>query len=648
MNTAEPASEAAAQAYAPSPEFAAAAHVRSMAEYEALWRRSIDHPAEYWAEEAQAFDWFSPWSQVLDWNPPDARWFVDATTNVSVNCLDRHVASGRGDHAALIWEAESGEVRRFSFGELTREVCRFANALRALGVQKGERVTIYMPMIPELPIAMLACARIGAPHSVIFGGFSPQAIADRVQDAQSRIILTADVGYRRGKPVPFKAHVDEACARLPAVDRVVVCRRGDGDVPMQAGRDHWWHELVADVADTCPPEPLDVEHMLFLLYTSGTTGKPKGIVHTTGGYMVHAGVSARYVFDLKPDDVYWCTADIGWITGHSYLVYGILANGVTTLLYEGAPNYPEWDRFWAIIARHKVTKFYTTPTVIRAAMRQNGTHVQRHDLSSLRLLGSVGEAISAETWRWFREHIGQGRCPVVDTWWQTETGGIMIAPLPGATATPPGCVTRPFFGVDAVIVNTIGDVQPQGSQGLLAIRQPWPGMLRGLYGDRERYVQQYWTMAPGLYLAGDAARVDAQGNFWILGRVDDVIKVSGHRLGTGEVESALVAHPAVAEAAVVAVQHDVKGQAMVAFVMLREGHQPSQDLAEELLQHVSRTVSPIARPERVRFAATVPKTRSGKIMRGALKDLAASAAHGDITTAEDLAGAAERARAKST
>jgi acetyl-CoA synthetase len=623
--------------FPPPAEFAREAHVRSLAQYESMYRRSIDDPGGFWGEVASELHWFRKWDRVLDWKLPDAKWFVGATTNLSYNCLDYQIARGLGQHTAILWEGEPGEVRRLSYEDLLRDVCRFANGLKSLGVKKGDVVTIYMPMVPELAVAMLACARIGAAHSVIFGGFSPSAIIDRVEDANSHVLITADVGYRRGKPVPLKANVDEACQGTGRIKTVVVFKRGDEDVPMTAGRDRWWDDCIAGQPDTCEAEPLDAEQMLFLLYTSGTTGKPKGIMHTTGGYMVHTYLTSKYIFDLKPDDVYWCTADLGWVTGHSYVIYGILANGVTTLMYEGAPNYPDWDRFWDIIERHRVTKFYTAPTAIRAFMRQGTEYPKRHDLSTLKVLGSVGEPINPEAWMWYHEHVGGGRCPIMDTWWQTETGGIMITPLPGAIATKPGSATRPFFGIDPVIVTPLGELQPVNSGGLLAIRRPWPGMLRGIYNDRERFARQYFGVVDGMYLAGDAARQDEDGNFWIMGRVDDVIKVSGHRLGTAEVESALVAHPAVAEAAVVPVPHDIKGQAIVAFVTLKRGFRPSHELAEELCAHVSHAMGALARPEQIRFADAVPKTRSGKIMRRLLKELANSGeVRGDTSTLEDI------------
>ncbi|GMU24872.1 MAG: acetyl-coenzyme A synthetase [Phycisphaerae bacterium] len=613
------------------------AYINSPEQYEALWRRSIDDPEGFWGEVAKEFHWFKPWDRVLEWQLPDAKWFVNAQTNAAYNCLDLQVARGRGEHTAILFEGEPGDVRRISYRELLRDVCRFANGLKAQGVKKGDRVTLYMPMVPELAVAVLACARIGAPHSVIFGGFSPQAIVDRVEDAESRVVITADIGYRRGKPVGLKANVDEACTHSPLIRKVIVYQRGEGAVTMQPGRDVWWHDVIAGQPDDCPAEPVDSEHMLFLLYTSGSTGKPKGILHTTAGYLVFAAITSKYIFDLKPDDVYWCTADVGWVTGHSYVIYGPLANGVTTLMYEGAPNHPDWDRFWDIVERHKVTKFYTAPTAIRAFMRHGVEHVKKHDLSSLKILGSVGEPINPEAWMWYHEHVGQGRCPVVDTWWQTETGGILITPLPGVTPTKPGSATRPFLGVDPVIVDLHGEVQPPNVGGLLAIRRPWPGMMRGIWNDRDRYVAQYWSQVEGMYLAGDAARQDEDGYFWIMGRVDDVIKVSGHRLGTAEVESALVSHPAVAEAAVVPAPHDIKGQAIIAFVTLKMGQTPSSQLAKVLSDHVATTMGAIARPERIRFADAVPKTRSGKIMRRLLKELATSGdIQGDTTTLEDL------------
>ncbi|RMF84186.1 MAG: acetate--CoA ligase [Planctomycetota bacterium] len=631
--------------FPPPVDFAAQAHVKSMDEYEALYRRSIESHESFWAEIAEGFHWFRKWDRVLDWSLPNVKWFVGGQTNLAYNCLDRQIEQGRGDHPAILFEGEPGDVRTLTFRELHQQVCRFANVLRRNGVKKGDRVTIYMPMVPELAIALLACARIGAPHSVIFGGFSTQAIVDRVEDAESDVILTADGGWRRGKVVPLKATVDEAAAHCPRVRRVVVLRRCENEVAMKPGRDVWWHEEMAQVDADCPAEPCDAEDMLFLLYTSGSTGKPKGILHTTGGYMVYTATTAKYIFDLKPDDVYWCTADIGWITGHSYVVYGILANGVTTLMYEGAPNQPGWDRFWDICERHKVTKFYTAPTAIRAFMREGREHVDKHDLSSVKLLGTVGEPINPEAWMWYHEVVGRGKCPIVDTWWQTETGGIMISPLPGATPTKPGSATRPFFGIDAAVLSADGTEQEPNEGGLLCIRKPWPSMLRGIYGDPERFVRQYWSEIDGVYFAGDSSRCDADGYFWIMGRVDDVIKVSGHRLGTMEVESALVSHAAVAEAAVVGVPHEIKGNAIAAFVTLVAGRRPSAELRDELMRHVAAQLGAVARPEQIRFTQALPKTRSGKIMRRLLREVATSGeVTGDTTTLEDFSVLAKLAQ----
>ncbi len=633
--------------FAPPAEMSAGAHVQSMDDYQALMDRSLRDPEAFWADVASRFHWFRPWDRVLDWKLPDARWFVGGKTNVSYNCLDRQIEAGRGDHPAILFEGEPGDVRRLTFRELHAEVCRFANVLKSLGVQKGDRVTIYMPMTPELAIAVLACARIGAPHSVIFGGFSVQAIVDRVDDADSHVVITADGGWRRGQVVPLKANVDAACEQSDRIQAVVVYQRCGNDVTMRAGRDHWWHELMRGASADCPAEPCDSEDMLFLLYTSGSTGKPKGILHTTGGYMTYTAYTARLVFDLKPDDVYWCTADIGWITGHSYVIYGILNNGVTTLMYEGAPNFPQWDRFWSIIARHRVTKFYTAPTAIRAFMREGRAHPDRHDLSSLKLLGTVGEPINPEAWLWYRDAIGRNRCPIVDTWWQTETGGIMISPLPGATVTKPGSATRPLPGVDVAVLDRNGKEQPPNAGGFLCIRRPWPSMLRGIWGDPERYKRQYWSEIDGVYFAGDSSRQDEDGYFWIMGRVDDVIKVSGHRLGTMEVESAIVAHPAVAEAAVVGIPHDIKGNAIAAFVTLVTGREPSRALRDEILKHVANQLGAVARPDQLRFTQSLPKTRSGKIMRRLLREIATSGeVRGDTTTLEDFSVVAKLAEQK--
>jgi acetyl-CoA synthetase len=629
-----------ARLFPPPADFAASAHVAGLEAYEALQRQALADPEAFWSSAAAQLHWFQPWQRVLEWNRPHAKWFVGGCTNLSYNCLDRHLAAGLGDKTAILFEGEPGDVRRVSFRELHADVCRFANVLKQLGVRKGDRVTIYMAMTPELAVAVLACARIGAAHSVIFGGFSVQAIVDRVQDAQSHVVITADGGWRRGKVVPLKHNVDEAASQCDLIRTVIVHRRcGDpaGQITMKPGRDHWWHELMAGASADCPAEPCDSEDMLFLLYTSGSTGKPKGILHTTGGYMVHTNLTARLIFDLRPDDVYWCTADIGWITGHSYVIYGILSNGVTTLMYEGAPNYPGWDRFWEMIARHKVTKFYTAPTAIRAFMREGRQHVDAHDLSSLKLLGTVGEPINPEAWMWYHEVVGRGRCPIVDTWWQTETGGIMITPIPGAVSTKPGSATRPFFGIDAAVLDKSGREQPANAGGLLCIRRPWPGMLRGIWGDPERFVRQYWSEIEGVYFAGDSARRDEHGYFWIMGRVDDVLKVAGHRLGTMELESALVSHAAVAEAAVVGVPHDIKGNAIAAFVTLVTGREPSAALRDELVRHVVTQLGAVARPDQLRFTQSLPKTRSGKIMRRLLREVATGGeVRGDTTTLEDF------------
>jgi acetyl-CoA synthetase len=624
----------------PPPEaFSRAAHVKSLEEYRRLYERSVKDPEGFWAEQAQALAWSRKWDRVLEWNPPFAKWFVGGTLNISENCLDRHVAAGRGDKTALLWEGEPGETRALTYAELLGEVSRFANVLRGLGAEKGDRVGIYMPMIPEAAVAMLACARIGATHSVVFGGFSSEALRDRMNDAQARLIVTADGGYRRGAVVPLKASVDGALAgsACPSVQTVVVVRRTGQDVPMQKGRDHWWHERMAKATPDCPPEPLESEHPLFVLYTSGTTGKPKGVVHTTAGYLLHATLTSRLVFDLKDTDRYWCTADIGWVTGHSYVVYGPLANGATSFMYEGAPNHPEPDRFWSLIERHRINILYTAPTAIRAFVRWGEQWPRKHDLTSLRLLGTVGEPINPEAWMWYRHVIGGDRCPIVDTWWQTETGGIMITPLPGATPTKPGSGTLPFFGVVPDVVDKDGKSVEPGAGGYLVIRKPWPGMLRTIYGDPDRYVAQYWSRFPGTYFTGDGARRDEDGYYWIMGRVDDVINVAGHRLGTMEVESALVSHAGVAEAAVVGRPDDLKGQALVAFVTVQAGVAATDALRAELKEHVVREIGAIARPDDIRFSDALPKTRSGKIMRRLLRDIASkSETMGDTTTLEDF------------
>ena len=623
--------------FSPPQDFAQQAHVKSLAEYEAMYRRSVEDPEGFWAEAARELHWFAPWEMVLEWQEPWAKWFVGGRLNLCYNCVDRHVTNGRAEKTAILWEGEPGEVRRLSYRELHAAVQRFANVLKGLGIRKGDRVAVYMGMTPELAIAILACARIGAVHSVIFGGFAANAIVDRVNDAQCVAILTQDGSWRRGNEVPLKATVDEAVGQCPTVKNVVVLRRTGTAVEMKAGRDHWWHDLLAKAEAECPAEELDSEDPLYILYTSGTTGKPKGLVHTTGGYAVQTYLTSKYIFDLKEDDVYWCSADIGWVTGHSYVVYGILQNGATTVMYEGAPNHPGQDRFWKLIEDHKVTIFYTAPTAIRAFIKWGDQHVEKHDLSSLRLLGTVGEPINPEAWIWYRETIGGGRCPIVDTWWQTETGAIMISPIPGAVAAKPGSATRPFFGIAPEVVTKEGEPVPAGQGGLLVIRKPWPSMARTIFGDPERYVKQYWSDIPGSYFTGDGARMDPDGYFWLMGRVDDVINVSGHRLGTMEVESALVAHEKVAEAAVVGRPDALKGQAIAAFVTLEGGHQPSKQLKEELRAWVAKEIGALARPDDIRFADALPKTRSGKIMRRLLREMATHGEiKGDVTTLEDF------------
>ena len=625
------------RSFAPSEEFRA----RAVARDARVYAEAAGDPEAYWARLAAELEWSRPWTQILDWQPPHAKWFVGGQINASVNCVDRHVRNGRRNKAAIIWEGEPGDKRTLTYFDLQREVSTFANVLKSLGTKKGDRVAIYMPLVPELAIAMLACARIGAVHSVVFGGFSAESLRDRINDAQCRLLITADGGFRRGSVVQLKQVADEAVAGTKTIEHVIVYQRGGGStipVTMMAGRDHWYHELMASASPNCPPEPMDAEDMLYILYTSGTTGKPKGIVHTTGGYLVGTYATTKMVFDLRDDDVFWCTADLGWVTGHSYVVYGPLANGATVVMYEGAPDWPEKDRFWSLIQRYGVTVFYTAPTAIRAFMRWGNDWPRRHDLSSLRLLGSVGEPINPEAWIWYQQIIGNGRCPIVDTWWQTETGAIMIAPLPGLTTTKPGSATRPFPGISAEIRNERGDVVDVGG-GLLAITKPWPSMLRGIYGDPDRYVRQYWNQwGPGVYVTGDGAKRDADGYFWLLGRVDDVINVAGHRIGTMEVESALVDHPSVAEAAVVGRAHEIKGQAIAAFVTLKEGanaRMGSKELVDDLKAHVVKKIGAIARPDDILFTADLPKTRSGKIMRRLLRDIAEGRALGDTTTLAD-------------
>jgi acetyl-CoA synthetase len=588
---------------------------------------------KFWEGFAKELHWFKQWSKVLDWKLPSAKWFVGGRTNMAYNCVDRHLASARRNKAAILWEGEPGEERTLTYQQLHREVCRFANGLQALGVRKGDRVTLYMPMVPELAIAMLACARIGAPHSVVFGGFSADALRDRINDCQSKLVVTADGGYRRGTVIALKRIVDEALPETTTVEKVVVFKRlAATDTPMQAGRDLWWHDVVRDQPGDFPAEPMDSEDMLYLLYTSGTTGKPKGILHTTGGYMTGVYATAKWVFDLKDQDIFWCTADIGWVTGHSYVVYGPLLNGATVLMYEGAPDFPAKDRFWAIIEKYKVSILYTAPTAIRAFMKWGDELPKKHDLGSLRLLGSVGEPINPEAWMWYHHVIGGGRCPIVDTWWQTETGHMMITPLPGVTRTKPGSACIAFPGIDVDIVNEKGE---SVDAGLLVIKSPWPGMLRGIYGDPARYQQTYWSKFGKWYFAGDGAKRDKQGYLWLLGRVDDVLKVSGHRLSTMEIESALVDHKAVAEAAVIGKHHEIKENAVVAFVSLRSGFLGSPDLLKDLKEHVVKKIGSLARPDDIYFTAELPKTRSGKIMRRLLRDIAEGRAVGDTTTLAD-------------
>ncbi len=623
--------------FQPPPEFSQQAHIKSLEQYEQLYREAEENPEKFWGEIAGQLHWFRKWDKVLEWESPWAKWFVGGQINLSYNCLDRHVATWRRNKAAIIWEGEPGEVRTFTYQQLLTEVSKFANVLKSLGIQKGDTVAIYMGMTPELPIAMLACARIGAAHSVVFGGFSANALVDRINDAQCKAVITQDGSYRRGAEIPLKATVDEALPACPSVKSVIVYKRTGSETKMEWGRDHWWHDLMADASDNCEAEPLDAEHPLYILYTSGSTGKPKGVVHTTGGYSVGTYITAKWVFDLKDEDIFWCTADIGWVTGHSYIVYGPLQNGATTLMYEGAPNHPEPDRFWQMIERHKVNVFYTAPTAIRAFMKWGERWPRRYEMNSLRLLGTVGEPINPEAWMWYREVIGRERCPIVDTWWQTETGMIMITPLPGAIATKPGSATRPFPGVIVDVVTRQGEPVPPGSGGLLVIKRPWPAMLRTIFNDPDRYVSQYWSDIPGVYFAGDGARKDQDGYFWIMGRVDDVINVSGHRLSTMEVESALVAHPRVAEAAVVARPDEIKGQAIAAFVTLELGNEPSNELKEELRRWVAKEIGALAKPDDIRFSDALPKTRSGKIMRRLLREIASgSEVRGDTTTLEDF------------
>jgi acetyl-CoA synthetase len=620
--------------FEPSPEFRAAANANDPAIYE----RAAADPEAFWAEWASKLEWFEPWQRVLEWTPPHAKWFVGGKLNAAYNCLDRHLTGARRTKAALIWEGEPGDTRTYTYWDLHREVGKFANVLKSLGVTKGDRVGIYLPMIPEAVIAMLACARIGAAHSVVFGGFSAESVRDRMNDAQAKVLVTADGGFRRGRVVQLKEAADRALEESPSVENVIVVRRGAGlhaPVHMKEGRDHWWDDLMQNASASCPAEPMDAEDLLYILYTSGTTGKPKGVVHTTGGYLTHVTATTELVFDIKDDDVYWCTADVGWVTGHSYIVYGPLAVGASVLMYEGAPDWPDRGRFWDIVQKYGVTILYTAPTAIRAFMRWGTEWPAKYDLSTLRLLGSVGEPINPEAWVWYQENIGGARTPVVDTWWQTETGGIMITPLPGITATKPGSATVPFPGIEAEVLSADGE---PATAGYLAITKPWPGMLRTVWGDDERFRDTYWSHWGGrFYFPGDGAKRDEDGYFWILGRVDDVLNVAGHRIGTMEVESALVDHPAVAEAAVVGRVDELKGQALAAFVTVKEGIKPTDLLRQDLRQHVADKIGAIARPDDILFAADLPKTRSGKIMRRLLRDIAEGRALGDTTTLADPA-----------
>jgi acetyl-CoA synthetase len=638
--------------FRPPKEFSKRAHIKSLAEYQKLYRESIQAPEKFWGRMAKnELVWFKPWKKVLQWKEPFAKWFVGGQLNASVNCLDKWLGTPTANKAALIWEGEPdadgrpGEERVLTYAQLHREVCRFANVLKAQGLKKGDRAIIYLPMVPEAAIAMLACARIGAVHSVVFGGFSAQSVADRIQDSGAKLVVTADGGFRRGAVVPLKKNVDEALTlqgpdgKLLArtIERVIVLRRAQNEVTMQAGRDVWWHEAIATASPACRAEKMDSEAPLFILYTSGSTGMPKGILHTTAGYLLQSKLTHKLIFDIRDEDVYWCTADIGWVTGHSYVVYGPLANGATSLMYEGAPNWPEPNRFWRIVEKWSVTIFYTAPTAIRAFMKWGDEWPRKHNLSSLRLLGTVGEPINPEAWIWYHETIGGKRCPIVDTWWQTETGASMITPLPGAIPTKPGTATLPFFGILPAVVDDQGKDVPRNTGGKLVIRKPWPGMLRGLWGDPQRYKQVYWTEVPGNYFTGDGCRQDKDGYFWIVGRIDDVLNVAGHRIGTAEVESALVSNQHVAEAAVVGRTDDLKGQALVAFVTLKSGHQPSHSLRDLLRQHVAKEIGPVAKPDDIRFAESLPKTRSGKIMRRLLKQIAAGVEiKGDTTTLEDF------------
>lgn len=623
--------------FTPEKEFSAKARISSLAQYKKLFKESIEKPHLFWAREAKELLWHKPWGKVLDWKAPYAKWFVGGKLNVAENCVDRHATGARANKAAIIFEGEPGDKRVITYAQLQREVCKFANVLEKNGVKAKDRVLIYMPMIPEAAVAMLACARIGAVHSVVFGGFSSDSIVDRLEDSGATTVITADGGWRRGKIIPLKENVDAALNKYSHIRKVIVFQRCANEVTMTPDRDVWWHDETAKVTASHKAKSFDSEHPLFILYTSGSTGKPKGILHTSGGYLTGTYSTFKYIFDIREEDVYWCTADVGWITGHSYIVYGPLANGATQVMYEGAPNQPDFGRFWKIIEENGVSIFYTAPTAIRAFIKAGDHFPANYDLSSLRLLGSVGEPINPEAWMWYHEKIGGGRCPIVDTWWQTETGSIMISPLPGCTPTKPGTATLPFFGVDAAILDETGRECKANEGGKLVIRKPWPAMTRTIYGDKARYAKTYWSDYKGIYTAGDGARRDKAGNFWIVGRIDDVLNVSGHRLGTAEVESSLVSHPAVAEAAVVGRPDELKGQGVVCFVTLKETHQPSEPLRKELREHVGKSIGAIAKPDDVYFAPALPKTRSGKIMRRLLKELVTTGdISGNVTTLDDM------------
>ncbi len=627
--------------FPPPEDFRKKAKIKSVEEYEALYKESLEHPDSFWGRLAEELDWIKKWDRVYYWDPKkvECRWFEGGKLNVSYNCLDRHLKTPIRDKVAIIWEGEPmGESRSYTYQQLHREVCRFANVLKKKGIKKGDRVCIYLPMIPELPIAMLACARIGAIHSVVFGGFSAESLRDRIQDSGARMLITVNAGYRNGRVIDLKKNADEAVEKCPVVEHVILVRRVEKDVPMNPERESWWHDEMSapDIKDECEPEAMDAEDPLFILYTSGSTGKPKGVLHTTAGYLVYTSQTFKYIFDYRDEDIFWCTADIGWVTGHSYIVYGPLCEGATSLMYEGVPFYPEKDRFWAIVEKYKVNIFYTAPTAIRAIAREGDEWPKKHDLSSLRLLGTVGEPINPEAWMWYYTNIGKEECPIVDTWWQTETGGILITPLPGAFTLKPASANKPFFGVEPAVIREDGSEARPNEGGYLVIKRPWPGMMRTVYGDPKRFKETYFTLYPGIYFTGDGARKDEDGDYWLMGRIDDVINVSGHRLGTAEIESALVADPAVSEAAVVPIPHEIKGQGIYAFVILKAGVEPSEEMKKKLIAHVRKEIGPIATPDEMQFADALPKTRSGKIMRRILRKIAEGSEQlGDTTTLAD-------------